>query len=279
MFHRPFAACTSALALATVLAIPTGCINVEGEDDEASATTTAALQAQSQSGVTDGVVDIEGASAPEAEEAAKKVAELPTRGFRPAGCVTKTREGKVVTLTLDKCTGPFGKVVLEGSLVATFAKTSNNDLHVDIEAGEGTTANGRPLTYAAQADVRFDGAQRLLTYHGSSLGTTTRGKPFSRQTDLSIVADVATHCAQLDGVSKGSIGNYDVDLTIEGFKGCRDACPAAGLARATVNGPLVKNASVEVTFDGTDKAHVKVDARKEREVDIALDCEAAEAAE
>ena len=268
---------TTVLAFAALLTLPTtGC---NADEDEASATTTSALQAQSQGGVTDGVIDTEGALAPEPEEAAKKVAELPTRGLRPAACVTKTREGNVVTLKLDKCTGPFGKVVIEGSLVATFSKTSANDLHVDIAAGEGTTANGKAFGYTAQADVRFDGTQRLLTYHGSSNGTTKRGKDFSRQTDLSIVADVSTHCAQLDGVSKGSIGKYDIDLTIEGFKGCRDACPTAGVARATVDGPLVKNASVEVTFDGSDKAHVKIDARKKREKDVALDCEAAEAAE
>jgi len=275
---RRFSLCTTVLALAALVIVPTGCA-ADDDEDEASATTTSALQAQSQDGVLDGVLDTEGTLAPEPEAAAKRIVESPVRGLHPAGCATKTREGNVVTLKLDKCTGPFGRVVLEGSLVATFSRASANDLHVDIVAANGTTANGRQFTYAARADVRFEGTQRSVTYHGASSGTTKRGKSFSRQTDLAIVADVATHCAQIDGTSNGTVGRYDINLTIEGFKGCRDACPTAGLARATVDGPLVKNASVEVTFDGSEKAHVKIQARKTRERDIALDCQAGEAAE
>ena len=280
MTIRRFALGTTALALAALTFVPTGCAKADVEEDGASATTTSALQAQSQDGVMDGVLDTEGAAAPEPEDAAKKVTDVPSSRFQPAGCATKTRDGNVVTLKLDKCTGPFGKVVLEGSLVATFSKTSANDLHVDIVAGEGTTGNGHALTYAAQVDVRFDGTQRVVTYHGSSSGTTKRDKAFSRHTDATIAFDVTTHCGQIDGVSKGSIGKYAVDVTIEGVKACRDVCPAGGTAKATVDGPLVKGASIEVTFDGSDKAHVKIDTkRKTSERDITLDCAAAEAAE
>lgn len=276
---RRFVACSiPSLSLLLLIGAP-GCAAAD-DDEEASATTTSALQAQSQAGLTDGVVDVDGPLAPTAEDAAKTVAERPLRNIRPEGCTKKTREGNVVTLELAGCTGPFGKVEITGSLVATFSNPSADIVHVDIKASEGTTANGKALTYAATGDVRFDGSQRFVTYHGSSSGTTKRGKAFTRATDLSIVADVSTHCATMDGVSKGTIGKYDVDLTVTGFKGCRDACPTAGSARATVDGPLVKNASVEVTFDGSDSAHVKVDrgeGRKKRELDVTMDCSAAEA--
>jgi hypothetical protein len=280
MTIRRFALATTALALASLTFVPTGCAPADEGDEEASATTTSALQAQNQDGVMDGVLDTEGAVAPEPEDAAKKVTDVPSSRFQPAGCATKTRDGNIVTWKLDKCTGPFGKVVLEGSLVATFSKTTANDLHVDVVASEGTTGNGHALTYAAQVDVRFDGTQRVVAYHGSSSGTTKRDKPFSRHTDVTIAFDSATHCGQIDGVSKGSIGHYDVNVTIEGVKACRDACPAGGTAKATVDGPLVKGASIDVTFDGSDKAHVKIATkRKTRERDITLDCAAAEAAE
>ena len=277
---RRFALGTTSLALAALTFVPTGCAKPEEDDDEASATTTSALQAQSQEGMTDGVVESEGSVAPEPEEVAINVTGSPMRGLQPEGCATKTRVGNVVTLKLDTCTGPYGRVVLDGSLVATFSKTSSNDLHVDIAAVDGMTGNGRPFSYAAQVDVHFDGTQRKLTYHGSSSGTTKRNKTFARHTDVAATLDVSTHCAQVDGVSKGTIGKYDVNLTIEGVKRCRDACPTAGLAKATVDGPLVKGASVEVTFDGSDKAHVKIDSkRRTSERDIALDCAASEAAE
>jgi hypothetical protein len=266
------------LAALFVLAPTEGCAREDEDDEEeASATTTSALQAQSQAGLTEGVVDTEGSLAPDPEEAARKVLEFPTRGLLPEGCATKTREANVVTLKLANCTGPFGKVVVNGSLVATFSRAAQDLLHVAMVSAEGTVASGKPLTYKADADVRFEGGQRFLTYAGRSSGTTARGRSFARQTDLSIVADVTTHCASIDGVSKGTVGRYEVDLTIQGFKGCRDACPTAGLARATVDGPLIKDASVEVTFDGSDRARVKIDARRKRELTVTMDCAAAEA--
>ncbi len=239
---------------------------------------TSALQAQGQAAVTDGVIDTEGSYAPEPEEAAQRVADYPMAGLEPAGCATKTRDGNVVTVHLDGCTGPFGRVAIDGALVATFSKTSSDTLRVEVRTGEGTTTNGNPLSYQAYAEVRFEGTQRFLTYHGNSSGTTVRGRPFRRETDLSVASDFATHCAEIDGTSKGSVGRYDIDLTIENLKGCRDGCPTSGLARARVDGPLVRDTSVEVTFDGSEEAHVKIDARRTREFDITLDCDALETA-
>src|SRR5262249_12596041 len=110
-----------------------------------------------------------------------------------------------------------------------------------------------------------------------SSGTTARGKSFSRTTDLTVSVDTEAQCLAIDGTSKGTVGKYDVDLTIEGFQGCRNACPTAGTAKATVDGPLVKPASITVTFDGSDTADVKVHARKDRELKVKMDCEAGEA--
>jgi hypothetical protein len=267
-----------AVALATLSlgSVTTGCSSEESDSDEASATATSALQTQSQDGVMDGVLDTSDDAAPDPEVVAQHVADYPLHGLSPADCATKTRSGSVVTLTLDNCTGPFGQVVVKGSLIATFSKSQSNDLHVDISASKDTTANGRALAYAAQADVTFDGTKRTVTYHGSSSGITKRGKDFSRKTDLTIAADVATHCAKIDGTSTGSVGKYAVDLSISGFEGCRDVCPTAGKAHASVDGPLVK-ASVDVTFDGSDKAHATISAKKTRELDVALDCQANEA--
>jgi hypothetical protein len=257
-----------------LLAFPTGCSSAI-EQEEASATATSALQAHNQSGITEGVIDIEGELAPEPEEAAKAVAERPTRGLRPEGCATKTRDGNVVTLALHGCTGPFGKVTLEGNLVATFTKTSADVLHVEIAGADDLRANGNALHYGADLDVTYDGTSRKLGYHGHSDGTTKRGVAFSRHTDLSIVADVETKCVAIDGVSKGSIGRFDLDLTIDGFKGCRDACPTAGTAKATLRTPR-REIDLEVRFDGTDMAHVKA---PKHDFDVKLACEDAEAAE
>ncbi len=274
--HIPFVP-VSVLALAMLLA-PTGCAGDEDEQEAASSTATSALQASSQGGLTDGMLDTEGGLAPDPEVAAQTVQDRPLRGLHPASCATRTRAGNVVTLKLDGCTGPFGKVTLHGTVTATFTRPSSGDqLHVDVAAGSDLTANDRPLTYAAQADVRYDGAQRFVTWHGASSGTTKRGKSFDRTTDASIAANVDTRCATIDGVSKGSVGRWDVNVTIEGFSACENACPSAGAARATLRGPLGKERDLSVRFDGSAKASVT--GFRGRTFDLALDCEAAEAAE
>ncbi|HSO34914.1 MAG TPA: hypothetical protein VLT33_20435 [Labilithrix sp.] len=266
----------SFLGLGVVFA-PTGCASQDDEQEAASGTATSALQASSQGGLTDGMLDTEGGLAPEPELAAQTVADRPLRGLHPAGCATKTREANVITLKLDGCSGPFGKVTLRGSLSATFTRAEGDVLHVAIASSDDLTANDRPMTYAAQADVRYEGAQRFVTWHGASSGTTKRGKSFERTTDLSIVADVDTKCATIDGVSKGSVGQLEVNATIEGFNACKDSCPRGGLARATVRGPRGKEKSLDVRFDGSD--HAKVKGFSGRSFDVVLDCDAAEAAE
>lgn len=269
----------------SALVITAGCRKQQDDDDgneQATATTTSALQAQSQDGVTDAVIDVEGGAAPEPEDVAKKVVDVPSRGLRPEGCATKVREGNTVTLTLNKCTGPFGRVEMTGTLIAKFSKTTANDLHVEVATGDGTTANGKEVKYNAEADVKFEGSTRALTYHGKSSGETKRGVKFARETNLAITADVSTRCASIDGTSKGTLGRYDINLMIEGFKGCQNACPTAGLAKATVDGPFINNASVEVRFDGSDEAKVRIDRgtnRRKTDHEVKMDCEGAEALE
>lgn len=203
-----------------------GCAPADDEEEAASGTATSALQAASQGGVTDGVLDDEAPSAPDPSEIAAKAVERPTRGLSPEGCATKTRADNVVTLTLDGCSGPLGKVVMSGELVVTFTRPAPDAIHVDVKGSDDLVANGKPIRYGAQADARWDGSRRRLTYHGESSGETKRGRAFDRATDLAIVADVATRCVEVDGVSKGSVAGWDLD---EGFKACEHACPTAGL--------------------------------------------------
>jgi hypothetical protein len=269
-------AALAALA-ATVLALPTGC-STTVDQDEASATATAALQAQSQGGLTDGILDTgtPDGLAPDPATAAQTVAAQPSKGLFPVGCATKTQSGDVVTLTMNACTGPFGKVTMNGTMTATFSNSAADVLHVDVEAGDDLTANGTAFHYSAGVDVTYTSTSRTLTYQGHSDGTTKRGVAYARQTNVTIVADATTSCLAIDGTSTGSVGKYDLDISIAGFKGCPGACPTAGVAKATLNGPLVDDKSLQVTFDGSAEGHVSAPRRT---FDVPLDCEASEAAD
>lgn len=270
VFLPSFLACSLGLA-------PTGCAaDADDEEEAARGTATSALQASSQGGVTDALLETDDTAAPDPEAAAQKIAEHPTNGLEPAGCATKTREGSAVTIALSGCSGPFGKITMDGALRLTFRRTGADVLHVDI-TGEDLVANGRPLRYLASADVRYEGSQRKITWHGESSGTTKRGRAFETSSDFAIDADVDARCVAVDGVSKGSVVGFDLDVTIEGLRACKDQCPAAGLARAIVRTPRGRERSLEVRFDGTEIARVK--GFRGREMDVALACADAEAAE
>jgi hypothetical protein len=262
--------------LFALLSLPPGCSSAESDHEEATATATSALQEHSQAGITDGVTNVDGPLAPDPEQAAQAIVDHHGGGLQPDGCATKTRAGSVVTFVVRGCTGPFGKVVLQGTLTATITKPSDDLLHVDIVTSGDMTANGAHFEWAAGVDVKYDGDARDITYHGHSSGTTKRGIAFSRHTDLTAAYDAKTKCLAIDGVSKGTIGRFDLDLELDGFKGCPAACPSAGVAKATLRGPLGHSDDLKVTFDGGDAAHV---VGPRRSFDVKLACADAESAE
>ncbi len=135
-----------AIAGLTTLAVAAiGCASSDDDGDEASATTTSALQAQSQDGVLEGVVDAEDDAAPEPEVAAQKVVDYPARGLSPEGCAKKVRDGNVVTLTLDDpppaaiAVEPELRVKLQGE-VGTKLAVRSVSLFITMFSGEADPA-------------------------------------------------------------------------------------------------------------------------------------------
>lgn len=269
-------ACSSFVLVGSMLVAMTGCAAREEEEEGATETTTAALQAGSQYGVTESVIEDTDA-APDPETLAQKIVDRPARNLEPASCATKTRSGSVVTLVLSNCTGPYGRAVVSGTLTATLSKTAADVVHVTIASSDDFVANGKPLHLATTSDVRYEGSKRFVTHHGESRGTTKRGRAFDRQSDATITADVEARCADIAGHATGTVAGASIDTTIEGLRVCRDACPASGLAKATVKTARGRERSMEIRFDGSDEAQVV--GFRGREFSVALACGDAEAAE
>jgi hypothetical protein len=104
-------------------------------------------------------------------------------------------------------------------------------------------AQVRSCSHGSDTDIELDGAARIFDHHGHSSGTTALGKSFSRTTALTVSVATQAQCVALDGTSRGTVGNYDVDLTLEGFRGV--ATPARPReSHGTVDRPLVKDAPI-----------------------------------
>jgi hypothetical protein len=258
------------LALVTSTALVLGGCMRAVEDEAASETTTAALSTSQQAGLTQSALELDEADAKDPMKAAEAVATKPLTALQPAGCAERTRSGATVNVVFKDCTGPFGKMHLKGSLAITFSSPSPDEIAAALVGGRDLTINDRPLHYRANGSITFEGAKRKLLWHGESAGTTKRGVEFDRRNDLDLVFDVATRCVDASGSSRGKIGRYQLDLVVDGFSMCPSKCPTSGHVVATLDGPR-KDRSLEVDFDGTDKAKVKGFEGRRSEIQMACD--------
>jgi hypothetical protein len=240
----------AALALTTIA----GCAGREEELAEASV--TSALQTSRSAGlgklVYEGVAERECLSP---ERAAEIAADRPTVGMYPAECTTKTPDGANVHVALEDCTGPFGRVQLDGSVDATFTSPSCDELHADLAGGGDLTANGRPLHYSASADIRVEEGGWDVDWSAHWATTTKLGLDVENTSDLEVLVDDETSCLHVDGGTYGSAGRFTFDTEMEGLVVCPGECPAAGAVDVHVEGRR-RERTLRIEFDGSSEARV-----------------------
>jgi hypothetical protein len=246
----------SQLVLASTLtALLAGCGNADKMIAEASV--ESALQTSRSTGITKVVVDDarpdSGCLDPVA--AAAEAAARPSAGLYPEGCATKTADGATVHAELDDCTGPFGRVHLDGGLDAELSATSCEQLHANIFDAGDLTANDAPLEYSASADITASETQRFVDWTGRVALTTKRGQEVEQTSDLSVVVDVADDCLSIDGTAAGHVDSVEYDVNLEGLRVCPGACPARGRVGVHAEGRR-REASLSIEFDGSSTATV-----------------------
>lgn len=252
-----------------------GC--AQDEDEEvASASVTSALQASQNGGLTHDIIDVPAESALDPMKVAAAFATRKPAGISPEGCMTRTQTGASVHLVFAGCTGPFGKVRLDGAADVTFKLDEERRLVADL-IGTKLRANDRPLQYKAQAIIRSEGDVRDVTWHAEASGQTKRGKDYSRSTDLAFRVDTVKRCLEGSGSARGTVAGFNLDITVDALAVCERACPKQGSVEATLAGPRGRERSMSVTFDGSDQAHVKTS--KGKTLDIAMACDEGEAAQ
>jgi hypothetical protein len=179
----------------------------------------------------------------------------------PVGCVTRARDAadpEVVHVTLNDCTGPFGLVHIDGGERVTLSLGAMGTLHVAI-VGESLTANGRPVTFSASADVTFPSlTTRSVVWQGSWTRVDDAGETLTHTSDLQITVDLTANCRTSNGSATTTVATRKVDTTFTGYKLCRDAASGAeGCPSGTVTHiARPSGRTVTVAFDDSSVAAV-----------------------
>lgn len=196
------------------------------------------------------------ASGPTNADVMAKVKTNPGLFFRPAGCITTTIAGNVATHVFNDCTGPYGLVHFNGTVVSTFERAASS-LTITHEA-QGFQING--ATVSGKRVVVYSVSGSVITKHrtGNWSGTTAKGKAIAHEADFTSTYDAAAKCVTRDGSATTSIGGRELSISITGYRRCgigNLGCPESGeivLAR-TKAGETTK---VTVDFIGNGQVRI-----------------------
>jgi hypothetical protein len=204
-----------------------------------------------------------------AEDAAREAALRPSVGVYGSECVTKTADGNRVHVEFDGCTGPFGRVTLDGGLDAVFSVEAETCLvRADIVDDGTFEANGRPFDYSAGADIEVLPDAREIDWSAQWYGTTRRDRDIEQTSQLDVHLDHASSCVSVrSGKAEGTVGGYDYGWTMSGLDVCPDECPSAGVVEGWWKGEARKR-RVVVEFDGSDVARVTGWTGRQFDVDL-----------
>jgi hypothetical protein len=171
--------------------------------------------------------------------------------FMPQGCVTAQTAVNTVTYTLNKCTGPYGLLKLDGTITATFAPMPGGKIQVELSA-KAFKISTVSVDVLATAVITTGVTQNSAVVTSSSNATNARG-------------DVATHsgnytagwdpsCLTLNGTFTTSIvtsqGATAWTTQISNFHQCSGMCPDAN-GSVTVTGAKGDTVTVHYSNGGT----------------------------
>jgi hypothetical protein len=179
--------------------------------------------------------------------------------FEPAGCVTSSREGNVVTHVFANCTGPHGLASFDGTVVSTWSKLDDGARVQHV--AKAFAINGGSIDHSVTIDyTRRDGLLRRAR-KGTSSGTTAEGRAILHTADYVSVYDPATRCIEREGSSQTTVGARAFTRSIAGYQRCglgALGCPKSGTItlRTPRSNLLLRfpgGAAVDVTVNGVTK--------------------------
>ena len=181
-----------------------------------------------------------GFAAPTADELAQRMLTRATARYSPAGCVTATRTGAEVDITLNGCTGPRGLRTVTGVIHVIGSVTASGDFQA-VASAQGLMVNASIMDLNSTAI--YSPTAKTLAVTTASSGVGPLGNEITR-TGAYTVTWTAT-CATVDGAWATTLGDAARSTTVQ-VQRCKDSCPTGSVVH---NGRLGR--TVTVTFDGT----------------------------
>lgn len=227
----------------------------------ADSTETADVVSGLTSVSTDGV-DI-AASGLTNEQAATAAAAVAGSKFLLPACMTKNVVGNVATYKMTNCTGPYGLVLVTGTLDATYTVSivgGTPTLQVAL-LGTGIKVNNMTVDVATTAKISGPANNRSASVNSTSKAVTARGNTITHSGMYDATWDGM--CMTLSGsfATQTPMNNYTT--VISGYKKCQNACPSQG----TVTFSNLAN-TLTITYTGARMAKLSLNGGKEQTLNL-----------
>ena len=182
--------------------------------------------------------------------------------FKPAGCLTSTVSGNVVTHVFNNCTGARELAQISGTVVATWTRSATSiqvvrETQGDFKVGDATIQRKVTVTFSKEGTVYTK--TRIVALSGSS----EKGRTFSRDANWTLAYDGTSKCWTRDGSSSSDItgaagGKRSFTTEVNDVKVCGLLkCPEAGgsisLAATKSKEDKTKTRSMLIEFLGDRK--------------------------
>jgi hypothetical protein len=168
--------------------------------------------------------------------------------LQPPGCVTTMTEGNQVTFTMTGCTGPWGRLEVNGTAEVTLSPGEGPGMFLIDFSSENLTLNGRPASFDVSSEVEITEAAKTIAWVGAFTGVAADGRDIHHDADIELVLN-ADGSVALSGSSSVQIGIRGIDVDIAGLvrAGPVGTCPEGTVTVRKKVGSL----SATLTFDGT----------------------------
>lgn len=192
----------------------------------------------------------------------------------PASCATRAKDAadpKVVHVTLDNCSGPFGIAKWTGEFTVTFSANADGSLHAETTSSN-MTLNGNAVTFTGSRDITVSGSSRTATGSRTWTRVNAKGETVTHEATGTVVLDTSTGCRTANGTATTKVALRELDSTVTDFVVCRepddqDACPSSGKLTTTAKRT---GKTVTIEFDGSNQA--KVTGPNGGSIDVTLIC-------
>ena len=214
--------------------------------------------------LTDGA-DATALTGPTADQVAARIAANVGTRWLPAGCATATASGADVKVTLNDCTGPRGLLHVTGEIDLVAAVSTAGVISVQGTATD-LQVNQAVMSFTTNATYGVSGTSHTLAVQTQGEGTGPLGNSIDHNGNYTITWDTGSQCGSIAGMWSTEFSNSTTSATRGNdvnVMRCAGGCPTGTIIHHFLN-----NATLTVTFDGTNVAQWQTSTGKSGTVNL-----------